>query len=241
MKLIGRLGIRFFLYAGPPALTELQPRGAQKGRPFKLTVAGTNLGEGASIVSTLPATFTPLGSGESPTWRTGRREFLVEPTGDWAVGVYPIRVKAPNGISNILLFSVGAFPEITEDESRPGSLPHQNDSIERAQTIPSTPLTLNGTFKGPERDVYPPACQGWRAPRLRSRSPPLRLEQSIPSFACWTARAKSSRAPRTTRCSVSMPAVAVTFPKEGFYYIEVHDARFSTQVAGLLPSEDRLL
>ena len=81
-------------------------------------------------------------------------EFLVEPTGDWTIGVYPIRIKAANGISNILLFSVGAFPEITEEESRPGSLPHQNDSIERAQTIPSTSLTLNGKLDGPERDVF---------------------------------------------------------------------------------------
>ena len=57
--------------------------------------------------------------------------FLVEPTAEWDVGVYPIRVKGANGISNILLFTVGAFPEITEEESRPGSLPHQNDTIER--------------------------------------------------------------------------------------------------------------
>ena len=88
------------------------------------------------IVSTLPATFTPLGPEKPEMEESSYAEFLVEPTGDWNVGVYPIRVQAANGISNILLFSVGAFPEITEDESRPGSLPHQNDSIERAQTIP---------------------------------------------------------------------------------------------------------
>src|SRR5688572_12178785 len=94
-----------FLHAGPPNLTELRPPGAQKGRPFTLTVAGTSLGEGAVIVSTLPATFTPIGL-EKTDMESRAAAFLVEPTAEWAVGVYPIRVKSPNGLSNILLFTV---------------------------------------------------------------------------------------------------------------------------------------
>ncbi len=43
-----------------PVITELQPRGAQKGKPFTLTLAGRNLGEGAKIRSTMPASFTLL-------------------------------------------------------------------------------------------------------------------------------------------------------------------------------------
>src|SRR5215471_1387612 len=43
-----------------PLITELQPRGAQKGKPFTLTLAGRNLGEGAKIRSTMPASFTLL-------------------------------------------------------------------------------------------------------------------------------------------------------------------------------------
>ena len=42
-----------------PAVTDLQPRGIQKGKPFMLTLAGRNLGEGAKIRSTMPASFTP--------------------------------------------------------------------------------------------------------------------------------------------------------------------------------------
>ncbi len=110
MKLVVVLAFASLLSAGPPAIKELQPRGAQKGRPFKLVVVGTNLGDGPVIVSTLPATFTPLGL-EKPKMENRSAEFLVEPTGEWNVGVYPIRVKAANGISNILLLSIGAFPE----------------------------------------------------------------------------------------------------------------------------------
>ena len=100
-----------------PAITELQPRGAQKGKPFTLTLAGRNLGEGAKIRSTMPASFTLLTPDEpapipgGPMQGEGRyATFLVEPAADLAVGVYAIRVVTREGISNIQLFTVGAFP-----------------------------------------------------------------------------------------------------------------------------------
>src|SRR5581483_7122905 len=176
---------------------------------------------------TLPASFTALGT-EEPGMAGRSATFLVEPTAEWAVGVYPVRIRAANGISNILLFSVGAFPEITEDESRPGSLPHQNDSIERAQPIPSTPITLNGTLKGPERDVY----------RVQLKAGERRVFE-VDARRCGSAidpviRVMDGSGKLIARSDdnplLSLDArLALTFPKEGFYYVEVHDARFSTQ------------
>src|SRR6266545_6837552 len=122
-----------------PVITDLQPRGAQTGKPFTLTLAGRNLGEGAKIRSTMPASFTLLAPDQpapipgGPMQSEGRSAmFLVEPTADAAVGVYAIRVVTGEGISNIQLFTVGAFPELTEDESRPGALPGTDDSVETA-------------------------------------------------------------------------------------------------------------
>jgi len=227
MKLVVVLAFASLLSAGPPAIKELQPRGAQKGRPFKLVVVGTNLGDGPVIVSTLPATFTPLGL-EKPKMENRSAEFLVEPTGEWNVGVYPIRVKAANGISNILLLSIGAFPELVEEESRPGSLPHQNDSIERAQTIPSTALTLNGTLEGPERDVFRVHVKAGerRVFEVEARRCGSAIDPVIRVLdGSGKVIARSEDDPVLSLDS----RVAVTFPKEGFYYVEVHDARFSTQ------------
>jgi hypothetical protein len=215
------------LRAEPPSITELQPRGAQRGRPFSLTIVGQYLGEGVSVISNLPATFTPMGNVKRGM-PDRNASFLVEPKGEWAVGVYTIRVKGPNGLSNILLFSVGSFPEITEDESRPGAEPHQNDSIEQAQALPSTPVTVNGTLQGPERDIY----------RIQAKAGERRV------FEVEARRAGSAIDPVIRVMDGSGKALAtsdddallnldarvdVTFAKEGFYYIEVHDARFSTQ------------
>ena len=215
------------LAAAPPTLNELQPRGAQKGRPFTLTVVGRDLGEGATVISNLPASFTALGV-DKPGMESRRASFLVEPTAEWNVGVYTVRVKTASGLSNILMFSVGAYPELTEEESREGSLPNQNDSIEKAQTLPSSPLTLNGTLMGAERDVY----------RLQVKAGERRV------FEVDARRAGSAIDPvilvydgagkRIARSEddplLSLDArLDLTFPKEGFYYVEVHDARFSRQ------------
>ncbi len=215
------------LWAEPPSITELQPRGTQRGRPFTLTIVGQNLGEGVSVISNLPAAFTPMGNSKQGM-RDRNASFLVEPKGEWAVGVYTIRVKGQNGLSNILLFSVGSFPEITEDESRPGAEPHQNDSIERAQALPSTAVTVNGTLQGPERDIY----------RIQAKAGERRV------FEVEARRAGSAIDPVIRVMDGSGKALAtsdddplldldarvdVTFAKEGFYYVEVHDARFSAQ------------
>src|SRR5581483_4365970 len=111
---------------------------------------------GARITTTLPATFTavlaPQTSGMMlPPGRAA--SFLVELKGDVAPGVYPIRVETPSGISNVLLFTLGAFHEVTEKESQPGALPHRNDSIETAEPVPAGSIVVNGNLRGPERDV----------------------------------------------------------------------------------------
>ncbi|MBK5292468.1 MAG: hypothetical protein JJE04_12435 [Acidobacteriia bacterium] len=214
-------------WAAAPNLTELQPRGVQKGRPFVLAVVGQNLGEGVRVISTLPASFTATGN-EKPGMEGRYATFLVEPSEEWRVGVYPVRVQSANGLSNILLLSVGAFPEITEEESQPNAAPNSNDSIERAQSLPSTPFTLNGTIKGPERDVYRilVKAQERRVFEVDARRAGSAIDPVITvANSAGKQVAQSEDAPL-----VGLDArLDVTFPKEGYYYVTVHDARFSTQ------------
>ena len=215
------------LCAAQPSITDLVPRGAQKGRPFTLTLTGRDLGEGARIESTLPATFTPLAPAKESM---GGATFLVEPTGDPAVGVYSIRVVTPRGISNVQLFSIGAFPEFTEDESRPGALPNSNDTIESAQPLPSGPLTVNGKLRGPERDVY----------RISAKAGEKRVIE-VEARRCGSAidpvidlQDSSGKVVARSEDAALLGLDArldVTFPRDGFYYIVVHDARYSTQSA----------
>lgn len=222
------------LLAGPPVIQDLQPRGAQKGRPFTLTLAGRELADIVKVHSTMPATFTPLTADKPANVTMGAEgryaSFLVEPKADLTVGVYPIRVETADGISNIQLFAVGSFPEMPEEESLPGSLPNRNDTVETAQSLPNAAVTLNGTLRGPERDLY----------RLQVKAGEKRV------FEIEGRRVGSAIDPvirlldgtgRQLARSEDSPLLGLdtrlehTFAKEGYYYVEVTDARFSAQGA----------
>ena len=214
-----------------PVITDLQPRGVQKGRPFTLTLTGRNLGEGAKIRSSMPATFTLLAPERTGSMAEGRyATFLVEPTGDLAVGAYPIRVETPDGISNIQLLAVGTFPEYLEDESRPGALANSNDTIETAQPLPPAPLTLNGALQGPERDVF--RIQAKSGEKQVFEVEARRLGSAIdPVLEILDASGKTLARSEDAPLLGLDARVAVTFPRDGYYYVVVHDSRYSTQMA----------
>ncbi len=102
------------------------------------------------MLSTLPASFTPLTPPQENMAAGRKLPFLIELKADAAIGTYPIRVQTPEGISNVLLFTVGAFPEVTEGESKPESIEHTNDSTATAERI-EAPVIVNGTLTGPGR------------------------------------------------------------------------------------------
>jgi len=220
--------------AAAPVITELKPRGAEIGRAFILTAIGRNLGAGARVISTLPASFTLVLPPETPGTMTaaGRSAaFLVEPKAGAAPGVYPIRIES-SGISNVLLFTLGTFPEVTEEESEAGSLPHRNDTIETAEPVRSSPVVVNGTLAGPERDVY----------RVYGKASERRVFE-LEARRCGSAidpvlRILDGSGKQLAR-SDDAPGAALdarldfTFPSEGNYYVEVTDARFSTQAQNL--------
>ncbi|MCC6585820.1 MAG: hypothetical protein IT168_03800 [Bryobacterales bacterium] len=209
--------------AAQPVITDLQPRGAQKGRPFLLNVVGRYL-DGAKVESAMPATFTPMAPEKGIMGAT----FLVEPAAEITAGVYPIRVITPEGLSNIQLLSVGTFPELTEDESRPGSLPNTNDTIESAQPLPAGPLVVNGKLKGPERDVYRLSAKSGERQVIEVEA--RRAGSAIdPVIELQDASGKVLARSEDAMLAGLDARLDYTFPREGLYYVTVHDARFSAQ------------
>ena len=185
----------------------------------------------------MPASFTLLTPDQPAQMRGGPMQdegryatFLVEPSADLAVGVYPIRVVTSEGISNVQLFTVGAFPEFTEDESRPGALPNTSDSMETAQPLPPPPFTLNGTLRGPERDMFRLSAKAGekRVIEVEARRSGSAIDPLLEILdANGRVIARSEDEPL-----LGLDArVEVAFPRDGDYYVVVRDARFSTQTA----------
>ncbi len=215
-------------YAGAPVITELQPRGAERGHSFTLIIAGRNLAADARIASTLPASFTPVNASQQMDAMTGSIAFLVEPKPDVSPGVYPIRVESSKGISNVLLFTIGTFPEVAEEESLPYSRPNRNDSIETAQPIQLSPVTVNGTLRGPERDVF--RVYGKAGERRVFEIEARRCGSAIdPVLRILDGNGKQLARSDDAPGAGLDPRIDFTFPHEGNYYVEVHDARFSRQ------------
>jgi hypothetical protein len=206
------------LAAAGPVLTELQPRGAQKGKTLTLTLAGRNLTEGAKVLTTLPGAITPL------TGSPKGLPFLLELKPDVPTGTYPIRVQTPDGISNVLLFTVGEFPETEEEEANP----HANDTIATAQIIKSTPVTINGTLTGADRDDFRISAKAGE--RLVFEVEARRCGSAIDPALVLLDQTGKQLATNEDAPGIGVDArLDYTFPHEGNYIIEVNDARFSKQ------------
>ena len=212
-----------------PALKRLDPPGAQRGTAFTLTLVGRHL-EGAEIVSNLPGTFTPLtvsGQGASAGKAEEKRPFLVELPGETPVGLYTLRLRSPEGLSNALLFSVGALPEVSEEESRQPVHQPLNNSVEGSQAL-QLPATVNGTLSGPDRDVY--RFQGRKGQRLVIEVEARRAGSALdPVIRLLTAEKEQIGISNDTHGLGVDCRLDVSLPRSGRYYLMVHDARFSRQ------------
>lgn len=201
------------MMAAGPVLTELRPRGAKKGSTVTLTLVGANLDQGTEILTTLPATFTPLTPGMKGL------PYLLELKEDAAAGTYPVRVKTAHGISNVLLFTVGEFPEI---ESKAGS------TIATAQAVTAVPVTINGKLLGADRNDFKIAAKAGQ--RLVFEVEARRCGSAIdPALTLFDAAGKR------LAHNEDAPGIGVdsrldyTFARDGEYIVQVNDARFSRQ------------
>ena len=215
------------VFAAGPELTNLNPPGGQRGTAIKLTLQGYGLTGETKILSNMPGSFTRLTPDNAGKMAGRRLPFLVEIRPDAPIGLYPIRVETQDGISNILLFSVGAFPEITEAESEDDETENANDGPESAQAL-KTPVIVNGTLEGAERDMYRISAQA--GDRVVFEVEARRAGSALdPALHIFDAEGRPIGRNNDARGLGVDPRLAVVFEKAGDYFVEVYDARFSEQ------------
>jgi hypothetical protein len=207
------------LYAAPPVLRDITPHGGQRGKTFKLTLKGSDLSAGARLETTLPALISRL----TPEGDT--LPFLVELKKDAPVGVYPLRILTPDGLSNVMLFSVGELPEAEEKEietPKPG-----NGDRTTAEPV-AAPVVVNGTL--PESDVDIFSFQAKAGQKLIFETEANVLASAIdPAFEILDAAGKVI-AKNDDAAGAGIDArLEVSFPRAGTYYVRVHDSKYSDQ------------
>ena len=217
-------------FAIPPLLEKLEPIGGQRGTAVKLTLVGKGLTDRTQVISKIPAALTPLSPPREMDLQGKELPYLLEINADAAVGVYPVRIQTQEGLSNVLLFSVGAFPEAADKEIEAVGLDvgePLNDDPETAQAV-TTPVTINGALPGPDRDFYRFSAKAGQnlVIEVESRRIGSAIDPAIELF---------DLSGRRLAWNQDAPGIGVDarldhkFAKDGEYLVAVRDSRFSEQ------------
>lgn len=208
----------FTLAAAEPVITRVEPVGAQRGTAFRLDIFGMNIPGTAVLRTTLPGAVTPLISEHS--MRGPSLSYLVELPDDAPIGLYPIRLEAPSGLSNLILFSVGEFPDISETAD-------PNDTPETAQAL-DLPVVVNGRLLGSDRDVF--RFQAAAGENLVLEVEARRAGSAVdPVLRVLNAQGEQIAVNNDAPTLGLDARIAFRAPSAGVYYAVVHDARFSRQ------------
>lgn len=218
-----------WLQAAAPVLKALEPRGAQRGQALQVTLVGDHLQAGAEIITTVPGSFSRLAS--APEKADSDLPLLLQLRGDAPPGLYPVRVRTEDGLSNVLLFAVGTLPETVEAESL---LKEQERNEKRTNDTPASaeklaiPITVKGTLVGPDQDYYRFTARAGE--RLVFEVDARRAGSAIDPVVHVMTLAGKEMAFNNDVPGVSVDArVEVTFAQAGEYLVLVHDASYSDQ------------
>ena len=129
------------VWASPPQLNTILPRGASRGDEVTVTIHGRNL------ANTIDLLFHDTGIEFVEVGETAdnRATVTLRIAEDCPVGPQAVRVRTAQGVSNLCLFSVGALIEVEEEEP--------NDSTETAQPI-ELGTTVNGRVTNEDVDYF---------------------------------------------------------------------------------------
>lgn len=208
-----------------PVISEISPRGAQRGQTFKLHLRGEGLVTGAEMRTTLPGTVSRLVASKDMMQGGYELPFLVQLDADAPIGLYPLRVVTSDGLSNVMLFSVGDLPEQEENEAE---YPKQrNDSTEFAEAM-KTPGVMTGTLRAADVDVF--AIDAADAKPLVVEVEARRAGSAIdPAIEVLDADgAVIARNDDAAGIGVDS-RLEFTPSAAGIHYVRVHDSKYSNQ------------
>ena len=226
---IPRLAILIPIFAAvaasaPPMLERLEPWGAQRGGAVRLILVGKGLDAATQLETTLPAAVTRLSNG---TDGLDGPSFLIEIPQGAEIGRYPVRVRTEDGISNVLLFAVGEFPEVAEEESDAVEPNGLNDKLESAQVV-EFPMTVQGRLIGPDRDYY--RFHAKAGQRLVFEADARRSGSGVdPHIAVVDSKGKTLTRSSDASGLGADARTELRFEQEGDYYVWIRDERFSAQ------------
>ena len=130
------------LRAAPPALTDIAPRGLERGKWVAITLQGTNLTPQTRLHLPFDAEQLHIPDAKPNPAQTRLRVHVPAAV---PVGVYPVRAVSEDGASGIVWLAVDLFPTVMEVED--------NNTPEKAQRL-TLPVVVNGQCAGGDVDFF---------------------------------------------------------------------------------------
>jgi len=197
-------------WADPPKITGFAPFGARRAEATDLVVSGSGLGGNPRLVAPFSAEVVAAG-GDAGSWK-----LKITPAADTPVGVYVVRVRTDEGLSNPLLFAVGQVPQVAEKED--------NGSFESAQVIPS-PVVVEGQSAGNDVDYF--RFAGKKGQRIVVDAQCARIGSGVdPSIRLTTASHGFVASADDTPGLMTDARLTAVLPEDTDYVIELSDSRY---------------
>lgn len=197
----------------PPTVTNVIPRGAERGKAVEIVISGANLTPKTQLHLPFKATQTV-----QPDAKPNPAQVRIQLTVDAAVpvGIYPVRLVTEEGISPLFFFGVDVFPNINEVED--------NSSFEKAQKLAALPVIVTGQCAGGDVDYFRfPARKGQKlvieaeSSRMASAVlPQLRLTDAEQRFL----------AADDTQSLDGDGRIVFDVQADGDYVVEISDSRY---------------
>ncbi|MDR3633383.1 MAG: hypothetical protein P4L84_06065 [Isosphaeraceae bacterium] len=207
------LGLAAPAAAAPPSIGGTAPLGAQKGTVTEVAINGGNLAGNPQLIAPFPFTLASPAPADSNvgTWKI---KLLVDPS--TAIGVYPIRVKTDDGLSNPFLFAVGQLPQVAEKE--------ENSTFESAQVVPS-PVVVEGQTAGNDVDFF--KFPGKKGQKIVVDAQCARIGSGVdPTIRLTTVNHTYVASADDSLGLLTDARLWVVLPEDGDYVVELSDSRY---------------
>ena len=199
--------------AATPKITNVLPRGGQRGSSVEVTISGSYLrdteeiffhSEGIKAEKITPVKDTQF-----------KATLAISP--EAKLGQHEMRVRTTSGLSTMKTFWVGPFPNIAETEP--------NSEFEAAQKV-SMNSTVNGTILNEDVDYY--EIEVKKGQQISAEVEAIRLSGALfdPYVAILDARRFELAANDDSSLLLQDSVASVIAPEDGTYRIEIRDSSY---------------
>lgn len=205
------------LHADPPRIEAFRPSGVQRGVATTVTVSGSGLSANPVLLAPFGFELQTPDDGKTADGKGWKFSVQVPPT--TPPGVYVVRVRTDDGVSNPFLFEVSHVPRAAEAED--------NNAGARAQSV-NAPLIVEGDLAGADIDCF--RFSGKKGQKIILDARCARIGSGVdPTLRLTTADGRFLAANEDAPGLLTDARILTVLPEDGDYVAEIADTKYQGQ------------